>query len=187
MSNEPTEEEPKRVGSKSQVRWWRRAIFIFPILVAIGFSGIAAAFFLGEGTGTGTTSVPSGTPSTIPITVTAQPTLEVSGSLTGLTPWTTNTNTPSATDEVFALWQLDTSTPVWSPVLVRTRPMSSTRTQGYRLQVVWRPGIKLASLVSIRMEQAPSLLLTMSPCRTCFRRLPTMAAVTPTRSALPSG
>jgi hypothetical protein len=92
------------------VRWWRRAIFIFPILVAIGFSGIAAAFFLGEGTGTGTTSVPSGTPSTIPITVTAQPTLEVSGSLTGLTPWTTNTNTPSATDEVFALWQLDTST-----------------------------------------------------------------------------
>jgi hypothetical protein len=76
---EKSSEEPKvrtltmRRKSKDDLRWYKRAAFVLPMAGAIAISGVAAAFFIAEGSGTGTTSVPTATASSLPVTVTSAP------------------------------------------------------------------------------------------------------------------
>jgi hypothetical protein len=75
-----------------------RKTVVLPVIGVLLFAGVAAAVFFGEGTGTGPASNPTtGTAAPVTLTVTAGTTIEMSGTLAGLTP--TVGTTPVATNE----------------------------------------------------------------------------------------
>jgi len=66
---------------KSELRWYKRAAFVIPAALAIGASGVAAAFYIAEGSGTGTTNVPTAnSPSSTTLVIASIPALAAEAS-----------------------------------------------------------------------------------------------------------